>query len=304
MAAALTSASFLPTVDFVAQTNTTDIIQSSPGVVRPARRPPGWHAPGPAPSADLDRIGVSPQRGEDLCFLVGDWRILQLVSGHRWSLDDLVTAELAAQGEVPTRALDLGCGIGSVLMMVAWSFPSVVSVGVEAQEVSAALARRSLRYNGCTERVRVLAGDFRSVAIDGGPFELITGTPPYFETGTHTVSNGLQRGPCRHELRGGVSDYLATARANLSEGGRVVVCFAHRQGPSVHDALAANGLYASRWRSVVPKTGREPLLDVIEARVGPPREFQTERLVVRDAEGQWTPEFARVRERMGLPPRL
>jgi hypothetical protein len=55
----------------------------------------------------------------------------------------------------PAHHLDLGCGIGSVLLMVAWGLPGVASCGVEAQEVSLGLARRSILYNGVADRVQV-----------------------------------------------------------------------------------------------------------------------------------------------------
>ena len=125
------------------------------GIVRPARRPPGWRAPGPPPTTPCDQPHVWPRAGEDLCYLCGDWRILQLVDGHRWSLDDLVTAWVAADEVAragPRRIVDLGCGIGSVLLMLAWRFPATEVVGVEAQLVSVNLARRSLAWNGVEKR--------------------------------------------------------------------------------------------------------------------------------------------------------
>src|SRR5512143_2988016 len=93
------------------------------GIVRAPRRPPGWTAPGPAPADWHDRT-LRPRAGEDLCWLAGDWRILQRIDGHRWSLDDLVTAWFAAEHapRPPRRFADLGCGIGSVLMLLAWRF--------------------------------------------------------------------------------------------------------------------------------------------------------------------------------------
>src|SRR5581483_9434041 len=97
------------------------------GIVRPARRPAGWRAPGPAPAG----VDVTPGVAEDLCWLAGDWRILQRVDGHRWSLDDLVTAWRAAEtvaATPPARFADLGCGIGSVLMLLAWRFPAACGV--------------------------------------------------------------------------------------------------------------------------------------------------------------------------------
>jgi len=67
------------------------------GIIRTARRPLGWLPPGPAPVIPRDRDDVWPGPDEDLCYLAGDWRILQRLRGHRWSLDDLVTAWFAAQ---------------------------------------------------------------------------------------------------------------------------------------------------------------------------------------------------------------
>ncbi len=61
------------------------------GIVRPARRPPGWVAPGPRPVTPQGRPELWPGPGEDLCYLAGDFRILQRLDGHRWSADDLLS---------------------------------------------------------------------------------------------------------------------------------------------------------------------------------------------------------------------
>src|SRR5690606_25481434 len=119
--------------------------------IRPARRPEGWEAPGPKPRGAAGRLHLLPGEDEDLSYLVGDFRLFQKLRGHRWSLDDLVTAWFAArQVEDPSqlRHVDLGCGIGSVLLMISWRHPCAKSIGVEAQTVSAELARRSVEWNG------------------------------------------------------------------------------------------------------------------------------------------------------------
>ncbi|MGH7340356.1 MAG: methyltransferase domain-containing protein, partial [Candidatus Rokuibacteriota bacterium] len=123
-----------------------------------------------------------PGAGEDLCLLAGDWRIFQHVGGHRWSLDDLVTAWMAAEelsGAPPVRVADLGCGIGTVLMLLAWRFPAARVEGLEAEAEKVALARRSLHWNGCADRCGVHLGDLRDASALAGSFDLVTGTPPY-----------------------------------------------------------------------------------------------------------------------------
>src|SRR5690606_31014698 len=116
--------------------------------------------------------------------LTADYRVLQRKRGHRYSLDDVLTAYVACEAEPEAaEVLDLGTGIGSVLMMVAWKRPAARLVGVEAQEGSYALLQENLEANGLAARVRTIHGDFREPEVRaaiGGRFSLVTGTPPYF----------------------------------------------------------------------------------------------------------------------------
>ena len=164
--------------------------------------------------------------GEQLCNLVGSWRILQKIGSHRWTTDDILTAYVAqkelcnAKGEksrdkLPLRYLDLGCGNASVLQMVCWSLWEdfdVRAFGIEARTEAVSLARRSLTFNlGPNSTVKVINADFREIAMHGfqdlvedrdcGPlcgvrdivsekFDLVTGTPPYFRVDFKTKGSG------------------------------------------------------------------------------------------------------------------
>jgi len=281
----------------------------SAGVVRRARRPVGWSAPGPPPGGATGDGRLGPRPGEDLCYLAGDWRILQRLDGQRWSLDDLVTAWCAAEETLaapPTSLLDLGCGIGAVLMLLAWRLPRSRAVGIEAQAVSVDLARRSLAWNGAADRSAVVHGDLRDPAAlpPGAAFDLVTGTPPYLPPGTATPSRRTQRGPAHLELRGGIEAYCLAAARWLAPGGRFVACAAAAQLRRVSEAATAAGLHVTRRLEVIPRAGKAALFSVHVMRRGrsasslaldPP-------LVVRDAAGQRTPAFRALRERMGMPP--
>lgn len=276
------------------------------GIVRPARRPAGWQAPGPAPAAPADPA-CWPADGEDLCALAGDWRILQLRRGHRWSLDDLATAWLAAEVTAPARHADLGCGIGTVLLLLAWRFPDVRGVGVEAQAVSVGLARRSIAWNGVAARCRVVAGDLRDPAIFAGeaPFDLVTATPPYLPPGTAHASARPQWAPCHLEHRGGIEDYCRAAARVLAPDGWLVTCAGGAQDARVDAAAQAAGLAVVRRRAVVPRAGKAPLLAVHALRrvaaAGHP--VVDAPLVVRDAAGRWTAGYRAVRRAFGMPDR-
>lgn len=113
--------------------------------------------------SDVDSIPtwLPINSGEQLCNLVGKWRILQKIGSHRWTTDDIVTAWVAAtsliqvknniQDETPINYLDLGTGNGSVLQMVTWCILTqccdIRAFGVEARSEAVGLARRSLDFN-------------------------------------------------------------------------------------------------------------------------------------------------------------
>jgi len=279
------------------------------GIVRAPRRPPGWRPPGPPPRTPVDRPDAWPRAGEDLCHLAGDWRILQRVDGHRWSLDDLVTAWCAGRAVAapPARILDLGCGIGAVLLLLLWRFPEATGLGVEVQATSVDLARRSLVWNGVAGRATVRAGDFREPAAlaGSGVFPLVTGTPPYLPLGTATASRRPQRRGCHLEERGGIEAYCDAAAPRLAPGGRFVACESAPQAARVERAAAAAGLAIVARRDVVPRAGKPALFTVWTMRraddPGPAAAVEPA-LVVRDRAGRRTGAFRALRADMGMPP--
>lgn len=242
--------------------------------------------------------------------LCGDWRIHQLRRGHRFSTDDLLVGWYAGEcaralGLRVRRALDLGSGIGSVGLMVAWQFPEAALVTVEAQEASWRLACRSAALNGVVDRYDARLGDLREAAPRTGDFDLVTGSPPYFDLRAGVVSDRPQRGPCRFEQRGGVEDYCAAAAPALAPNGRLALVMASAGRQRVFDGAAAAGLRVERLRPVIFKAGRAPLVDLALLARGPVGDTLAEPpLVVRAADDTRTPEMRAVRLAMGWPAAL
>jgi tRNA1(Val) A37 N6-methylase TrmN6 len=204
----------------------------------------------------------------------------------------------------PARVADLGCGIGAVLMLLAWSFPAARVVGVEAQAISVALARRSLAWNGAADRCEVRLGDLRDphVLSEAGTFDLVTGTPPYLRPGTATESRRVQCAPCHFEHRGGIEVYCLAAARLLAPAGRFVVC--HAADARVTRAAAAAGLAITARRDVIPRQGKAALFAVYTMERAGRRVDGVDQppLVVRDRTGARTAAFAALRREMGMPP--
>ena len=236
--------------------------------------------------------------------ITGSYRLLQRRRGHRFSVDDLATAWEAARNAAEAATfLDLGCGVGAVLLMVAWRLPEARGFGIEAQEESVALARRNIDENGLTARVTLLHGDLRDVTrtFPHPACELVTGTPPYLPVGTALASPDPQRAAARLELRGGVEDYLAAAARVLARTGIVVLCSDGRAPERVLRGADAAGLTPVRRLDVVPRAAaKDPLFSVwtcARAAAGP---LERDRIVLRDERGERTAASLAMRRFFGL----
>jgi len=236
--------------------------------------------------------------------LTGGFRLWQRRRGHRYSLDDVLTAYVAAQAvESPARCLDLGCGIGSVLLMLAYKSPQASLCGIEAQAQSMALAARNVERNGVANRVTLLEGDFREPEVRAeGKFDLVTGTPPYQPLGAGTRSPDSQRAHARIELRGGVEDYLKTAARYLSSDGRVVVCADARTPERVLRGAEAVGLFIHACCEAQPAAHKAPLFSVWTLGLGPKSEIAASRFVARSIEGRKTKDYEMLRRFFDLTP--
>jgi tRNA1Val (adenine37-N6)-methyltransferase len=249
-------------------------------------------------------------------------RLWQRRRGHRYSVDDVATAWLAIRARPDARSsLDLGCGIGSVLLMVADRLPHVRAVGVEAQAVSFALAEQNVAQSGLAARVAVHAGDLRDAELIGrlvrevGRFELITGTPPYKALGTASISPDSQRAHARVELRGGVEAYLQAAALALAPSGLFVMCAESALQARVRAGALAAGLVQVRRLDVIPMLERKARLFSVHcftllaaaqggagilAAAAQSEHPPVEQLVLRDASGARTDAALALRAFFGL----
>lgn len=265
----------------------------------------GWRRPGPIPPG-----GVEVEDGETLDYLCGWYRIFQYAKGHRYSTDDVLTAWYGTtHAPRVARAADLGSGIGSVALISAWRLPGATFCTVEAQEISLRLARKSVRYNGLESRFTLLHGDLRDedVLAHEAPFDLVTGSPPYWPAGTASEAAHAQAIPARIEVRGSVVDYARAASRILAPGGVFAFVFPTIQMERALDGVRDAGLAVIRRRDVVFKEGEPPLITLFAATRGGDLPSTYEALVeppltIRRRDGGVPAEYSAVRLSFGFPP--
>jgi tRNA1Val (adenine37-N6)-methyltransferase len=230
-------------------------------------------------------------------------RVYQRAKGHRFSSDDVATAYVAFSARPSARrVLDLGCGLGSVLLLLAWKLPEAELGGVEAQALSFELLRRNVERSGFGTRIRIAHGDLRDaelLARLGAQFDLITGTPPYFPPDAALDAEDEQRAYARIEYRGGVEAYIAAGAPLLAPGGALVVCGDARVGERTTSAAAVAGLFLHSRCDVIARAGRTALFSVWTLGTAP-TSCTTSTLTLRGPEGEPAAGADTLREFSGM----
>jgi SAM-dependent methyltransferase len=181
-----------------------------------------------------------------------------------------------------TRYADIGCGVGSTLLLVANALkPSLYSVGIEAQVQSVNLLRRSLKELPDTAPlIYGIHGDVRDFLKSSTPYlyedsyfsnkmsnnfnadiaskirnscDLVTSNPPYSPLKSGILCKDAQRRAARFEFRGGIEEFTLSAKELLSPSGRFVFAFWHRDvlKDRPDRAVAAAGLVIQRRLDVI-----------------------------------------------------
>jgi len=237
--------------------------------------------------------------------LTRDWKIAQRKRGHRHSTDDLLTGWYAAE-KAPgaRRILDLGSGIGSVGLLALWRSPGATLTAIEAQEISYALLERNVAMNELASRVRTIHGDLRAIRLSKESFDLVTGSPPYFDVKDGIVPADSQKAHARFELRGDVRDYCRAARDAMAPDARFVFCFPTPQRARAERACEEASLAIMTSRDVVPRRGAVALFSLYCCRRAedPPHAPHViePTYAVRDEAGVQTAEHAAARASFGM----
>lgn len=91
--------------------------------------------------------------------------------------------------------LDLGTGTGIIPILLTAKTEGEHFTGLEIQEESADMARRSVRYNHLEEKVDIVTGDIAEAGqlFALASFDVVTSNPPYMNDAHGLKNPGMQK---------------------------------------------------------------------------------------------------------------
>ena len=191
-------------------------------------------------------------------------------------------------------ALDLGTGTGIIPILLTAKTEGKSFTGLEIQEESADMARRSVVYNHLEEKVSIVTGDIKEAAGIFGPasFDVITTNPPYM-IGHHGIENlSDAKAIARHEVLCDLNDILRESARILKPRGRFYMVHRPFRLAEILSKMVQIGIEPKRMRMVHPFVDKEPNMVLIEGMRGANSRMRIEPpLIVYKEQGVYSEEL-------------
>lgn len=192
------------------------------------------------------------------------------------------------------KVLDLCSGNGIIPILLCGKTEGASFDGVEIQEESVDLARRSILANGIEDKVNVRTGDIKNILdyYDSSSMNVVTCNPPYM-IDCHGIKNpDSPKAIARHEIMCDFEDVVKAASRVLKHGGRLYLIHRPFRLVELFETLTKYKLEPKRMRFVHPFADHEPNMVLIEASLGGKRRITIEKpLVVYEKENVYTQEI-------------
>ena len=221
------------------------------------------------------------------------YRIIQNARKFCFGMDAVLLSGFA-RVKAGERVLDLGTGTGIIPILLRGKTPGRNFTGLEIQEESADMARRSVAYNHLEDSISIVTGDIREAAalFRAASFDVVTSNPPYMTDSHGLVNPDLPKAIARHELLCSLEDVVRGAAGVLRPGGRFYLVHRPFRLAEIMTVLVRYRLEPKRMRLVYPFVEKEPNMVRLEAVQGGNSRITVEKpLIVYREPGVYTEEI-------------
>ncbi|MCL2864905.1 MAG: tRNA1(Val) (adenine(37)-N6)-methyltransferase [Lachnospiraceae bacterium] len=204
------------------------------------------------------------ERLDDL--LLKGYQIIQNPDSFCFGVDAVLLSDFV-KIKKEERVLDLGTGNGILPILLAGKTEAQQITGLEIQEESVNLARRSVCYNDLDERIAIVQGDIKKAGqyFEPGFFDVIVSNPPYMLANQGQKNSSVQKTIARHEILCTIDDILRVSKGLLLDrkGRFYMIHRPFRLGEIIakmhHHKIEVKGL-----QFVYPAINKEPTMVLIE----------------------------------------
>lgn len=221
------------------------------------------------------------------------YKIIQHKDKFCFGMDAVLLSGFAKVNE-GERVLDLGTGTGIIPILLEAKTDGHHFTGLEIQEESADMARRSVLYNGLQEKVDIVTGDIKEASriFQKASFDVVTSNPPYMNDAHGLKNPELPKAIARHEVLCTLEDVVREAALLLKPGGRFYMVHRPHRLVEIINVCTQYKLEPKRIKLVHPYVDKEANMVLIEAVRGGKSMVKMEApIIVYQEPGKYTDEI-------------
>ena len=222
-----------------------------------------------------------------------NYKIIQNPDGFCFGMDAVLLSGYA-KVKKGQRVLDLGTGTGIIPILLEAKTEASHLTGLEIQEKSADMARRSVRYNDLEDKISIVTGDIKEAGslFGAASFDVVTSNPPYMIGGHGLQNPSMPKTIARHEVLCDLEDVVRAASTVLVPGGYFYMVHRPFRLAEIITAMTKYQLEPKRMRFVYPYVDKEPNMVLIEGLHGGKSRLTVEKpLIVYKEPGVYTEEI-------------
>ena len=195
------------------------------------------------------------------------------------------------------NVMDLCTGTGIIPILLEAKTEGSHFTGLEIQEESVEMARRSVRLNGLEDKVTIDFGDVKNTEAlyRASSFDVVTVNPPYMNEGGGLKNVYSPKTIARHEVLCSLEDVVDAAARLLVPQGRLYMVHRPHRLTDIMVTLRNHRLEPKRLRFVHSYADREPVMVLVEAvSNGKPMVKVMPPLIIYKEDGEYTGEIMKI----------
>lgn len=195
-------------------------------------------------------------------------KIIQRKDGFNFSLDSVLLANFVTLNKNIKNVVDLGTGNAPIPLIMSTRTEADL-IGVEIQDVSYDLAKRSVKLNQLENRINIIQGDLKTISEEIGfeKFDVVTCNPPFFKVKKNSHLNQSDyKTIARHEVLATLDDVVNTAKLLLRNGGYFAMVHRPERLADIIVTFKKHNIEPKRIQFIHPKPDKEANILLIEGK--------------------------------------
>lgn len=248
---------------------------------------------------DINEFVFEGERIDDLNR--NNYKIIQNKKHFCFGIDAVLLSSFAKvhEGE---KLLDLGTGTGVIPILLSAKTKANHLTGLEIQEYSVDMAKRSVLINNLESKINIVQGDIKEASQIFGvaSFDVVASNPPYITADHGLVNPDINRAIARHEILCTLEDLIRESAKVLKANGRFYMVHKPFRLVEIFATLTRYKLEPKRIRMVHTYVESEPNMVLIESVKGGKSRIKVEPpLIVYKDKNKYTDEIYDIYGREG-----